>query len=277
MSALIAVFGCGGPETGKTDAPRPAQEDGKKKVEEAAPAAAPARADLPNAEELLAAVVEASGGAARLDAITSFYQELKVEMPGVGISGTGKSWAKGQDWYLELSLPGVGVTMSGGKDGKLWALDPIQGLRTLSGKEAEAAAMGASINLAHDWRRFFKKAETTKVVEEGGAKIAEVTLTAESGIEVVLRIDLGTHRVIGQRLKQYSPMGEIPVEVTLSDYREQDGVWVAFEQLADMKLQKIKTVTTKLEFGVPVDESKFAQPGSEAAAQAAEPAKAEAK
>ena len=63
-------------------------------------------------------------------------------------------------------------------------------------------------------------------------------------------------------------MGEIPVEVTLADYREQNGVWFAFEQVADMKLQKLKTTTTKLELNVPVDETKFALPGSEPPADA---------
>jgi hypothetical protein len=257
VSALLGLGGCDSPTASKTDAPRPA-------LESKGDAPAPARSDLPNAEELLAAVVEASGGGAKLDAITSFSQEMTVEMLGAGIKGPGKSWSKGDDFYLELSLPGVGTTMGGGKGGKMWTVDPIQGLRTLDGKEAEAAAMGTSLNIAHDWKRFFDRAETTKVEEVGGTKFAEVKLTAnKSGNEVVLRIDLGNHRIVSQRLKQYSSMGEIPVEVTLSDYRELDGVWFAFEQLADMKLQKIKTTTTKLELNVPVDETKFAMPGSE--------------
>lgn len=257
VSALLGLGGCDSPAATKTEAPRPALE-AKGEVP------APPRSDLPNAEALLAKVVEASGGGAKLDAIQSFYQEMTVEMLGAGIKGPGKSWSKGDDFYLELSLPGVGTTLGGGKGGKMWTLDPIQGLRTLEGKEAEAAAMGTSLNIAHDWKRFFDRAETTKVEEVGGKKFAEVTLTADkSGNQVVLRIDLDDHRIVMQRLKQYSSMGEIPVEVTLSDYREQDGVWFAFEQLADMKLQKIKTTTTKLDLNVPVDETKFAMPGSE--------------
>lgn len=257
VSALLGLGGCDSPAATKTEAPRPA-------LEAKGEAPAPPRPDLPNAEELLAKVVEASGGGAKLDAIQSFYQEMTVEMLGAGIKGPGKSWSKGDDFYLELSLPGVGTTLGGGKGGKMWTLDPIQGLRTLEGKEAEAAAMGTSLNIAHDWKRFFDRAETTKVEEVGGKKFVEVTLTADkSGNQVVLRIDLDDHRIVMQRLKQYSSMGEIPVEVTLSDYREQDGVWFAFEQLADMKLQKIKTTTTKLDLNVPVDEAKFAMPGSE--------------
>lgn len=260
VAVLMALGGCDGSgEASKTAA---SKTEASKSAP--TPSEAPAASDLPVAEELLAKVVEASGGAAKLDGITSFYQEMTVEILGAGISGAGKTYSKGDDFFLEITLPGVGASTGGGKGGKMWTLDPIQGLRELSGKEAEMASMGTSLNLAHDWRRFFDRAETTAVEEVGGKKFAEVTLTAEkSGNAVVLRIDLDDHRVVTQRLKQYSSMGEIPVEVTLSDYREHDGVWFAFEQVADMKLQKIKTVTTKLELNAPVDESKFAVPGSE--------------
>jgi hypothetical protein len=257
VTVLLVLAACSGGDAGKADV-------GKNDAVKVAPkpAEAPAKDKLPLAEELLAKVVEASGGADKLDAIKSFSQEMTVEILGAGISGAGKTWSKGDDFFLEITLPGVGASSGGGKDGKMWTLDPIQGLRMLGGKEADVAAMGTSLNLAHDWRRFFDRAETTEIEEVDGKKFAEVVLTAASGNTVVLRIDLGDHRVVAQRLKQYSSMGEIPVEVTLSDYREQDGVWFAFTQIADMKLQKIKTTTTRLELNAEVDETRFAAPGS---------------
>ncbi|MDC0718540.1 hypothetical protein [Nannocystis bainbridge] len=265
LTALMALGGCDGGEAKKAEAAKATPATEAKPAE----AAAPAANALPDAAELLAKVVEAGGGAAKLDEIKSFYQEMQVEILGAGISGVGKTWSKGDDFYLEITLPGVGVSTGGGKAGKLWTLDPIQGLRELTGKEAAMAEMGTSLNIAHDWKRFFDKAETTKVEEVGGKKFAEVVLTAsKSGNSVTLRIDLADHRLVAQRLKQFSSMGEIPVEVTLSDYREQNGVWFAFEQVADMKLQKLKTTTTKLELNVPVDETKFAVPGSEPPAEA---------
>lgn len=272
--AVLLVFGaCQGEDARKADAHRTdASKTAVAKVEDRV-AEAPPRPELPDAEALLAKVVEASGGAAKLDAIESFYQEVKVEVVGAGISGEGKTWSKGDDFFLEITLPGVGTSTGGGKGGKMWTLDPIQGLRMLGGKEAEMAAMSTSLNLAHDWRRFFDQAETTKVEDTGGKKFAEVTLKAtKSGNSMVLRIDLDDHRVVSQRLKQYSSMGEIPVVVRLSDYREQDGLWFAFEQVADTNLQDLKTTTTKLELNVPVDETRFAAPGTEPP-----PAEAEAK
>lgn len=258
LSVVFALTACSGAGTPAKDAPKTETKT------EAKAEATPPKQELPAAEELLAQVVEASGGKDKFDAVKSYAYEFKVEIPGSGMGGTGKAWYKEGDFYLEIAMPGVGTSYAGSKGGKPWMLDPIQGMRTLSGKEADMTQMGASLNLAHDWRKFFDKAETTAVEEVGGKKIADVKLSSsESGAFVTLRIDVADRRVIGRRVLQPSPMGEMPVEETLEDYREQDGMWFSFRQIADMKLQKMQTQVTKLELNVPVDESKFAAPGTE--------------
>lgn len=263
LSALFALSACSG---GGPGGPAPKKEEAKAEAAKTAPEVAAPAAELPKAEALLAEVVEASGGAAKLDAIKSYRSEAKVEIVGMGISGIGVGWWKDGDFYNEADLPGVGRITAGSKGGKPWTSDPVQGLRALTGKEAEMALAASSLNLAHDWRRYFDKAETTKVEEVGGKKIADVKLSStKAGHELTLRIDLADKRVVGRTFKQPSPMGDMPVEESLSDYREQDGVWFSFQQLADMKLQKMQTTTTKLELNpAGLDESKFAMPGSEA-------------
>ena len=263
LSALFALSACSG---GGPEGTAPKKEEAKAEAAKTAPTVAAPAAELPKAEALLAEVVEASGGAAKLDAIKSYRSEAKVEIVGMGISGIGIGWWKDGDFYNEADLPGVGRITAGSKGGKPWTSDPVQGLRALTGKEAEMALAGASLNLAHDWRRYFDKAETTEVREVGGKKIADVKLSSsKAGHELTLKIDLADKRVVGRTFKQPSPMGDMPVEEVLSDYREQDGVWFSFQQLADMKLQKMQTTTTKLELNpAGIDESKFAMPGSEA-------------
>jgi hypothetical protein len=259
LSVVFALAACSG--TGAPAAKDAPKTDTKT---EAKAAEAPANQDLPVAEELLKQVVEASGGKDKFDAVKSYAYEFKMEIPGSGMGGTGKAWYKEGDFYLEIAMPGVGTSYAGSKGGKPWTLDPIQGLRSLTGKEADMTLMGSSLNIAADWREYFDDAETTGVEEVGGKKFAEVKLSKrESGAFVTLRIDLADKRVIGRKVLQPSPMGEMPVEETLEDYREQDGMWFSFRQIADMKLQKMQTQVTKLELNVPVDESKFAVPGTE--------------
>lgn len=258
---LLACEGAATKPTETKSAPVEAEADAKD-----APAEAP-RPDLPKAEEVLAEVVEASGGGAKFDAIQSYYMEAKVEIVGLGVSGVAKTWwRKGEggaagDFYNELDMPGLGLVRGGSLAGKSWSQEPIQGLRELSGKEAATAAWSSSLNLAHEWRRYFDKAETTKVDDSGGKKIAEITLTsAKSGSNVVLKIDLADKRMIGQRFSQPSPMGEMPVEVTLEDFRAHEGLTLPFKQSVDAKLQKMQQEVTKLELGAPVDAVKFGLP-----------------
>lgn len=258
LSLLFALSACGGATAPAKDAPKAAEAKVEEKQAEAP------KQELPDAGKLLAEVVEAAGGAAKFDAIKSYAYEVTVEIPGSGISGTGKAWYKDGDFYLEIAMPGVGTSYVGSRGGTPWMLDPIQGLRTLSGKEADLTLMGSSLNLAHDYKRYFDQAETTKVEDAGGKQFAEVKLSSSrSGAFITLRIDLADKRVVGRRVLQPSPMGEMPVEEALEDYRQQDGMWFSFRQVADMKLQKMQTQVTKLELNVPVDESKFAMPGSE--------------
>lgn len=272
LSALFAVAAC----TGGAEVPAPKKDDAKveAKAGPAGGAEAP-KGELPDAATLLAEVVEASGGAAKLDAITSYRAEVKLEILGSGISGLGYSVWKDGDFYTEAELAGVGRISQGAKGGKPWVNDPIQGLRAQTGKEAAGALAGTSLNLAHAWRKHFDKAETVKVEESGGKKFALVQLTsAATGFEMTMRIDLADKRVVSRSFKQPSPMGEVPVEETLLDYREQDGLWFSFQQVADMKLQKMQSTMSKLQLNpAMIDASKFAMPGSEPPPADAKPPK----
>jgi len=227
------------------------------------PAATPAeKAALPDAAGLLAEVIEAEGGAARWSALKTFRAETAIEVPGSALLGTGKMWWKEGDFYQELSIPGVGLSFVGKKGPKIWSIDPIQGSREITGKEAATYEMASSPNIASDWKKYFDSALTKSLSESEGRKFAELTLSsAKSGLSIDLKIDLLDKRIVMRRVMQTTPLGDIPVEEILEDYRQQDGLWFSFKQTADMKLQKMVTKTTKLELDVPVDETKFVQPG----------------
>lgn len=221
---------------------------------------------LPDAAELLAASVAALGGAERMAAMSSYYSESQMNAGGLGLSGTAKTWWRGGDFYIETDMPGVGLMKIGGQGGVIWGDDPISGLRTIAGIEAEQALWSASLCLVNDWQKYFDKAETTAVVEKGGRRLAEVTLTSKLGDKVVLRVDLESKEPVSQSFAQANPLGEMPVTVTFKDYREVGGVRLPFTQEVDASLTKLVSTTTKFEPGAAVDSSRFAVPkmGAEA-------------
>jgi hypothetical protein len=256
--AVGVVLGCGAP-TSDT----PPREVGPSAT--AAPATpptpvVPAPEGLPDAEELLNASVVALGGAEKIEAITSYYSESEMNASKLGLFGTAKTWWRAGDFYTETSMPGVGLMRLGGLSGEVWGEDPINGLRALSGVEAEQARWSASLCLAHDWRRYFARAETKAVVERDGRRVAEIELTSRGGDLVTLRIDLESKAPVSQTFKQANPLGDMPVTVSFGELREVAGVKISFEQQVDAALTQLSTRITKIEANVDVNPEIFAMP-----------------
>lgn len=240
--------------TGEPQAPTSAAPDKS--------AAAP-DGQLPDAEALLAEVVTAMGGAAKFDALTGYYAESQVNLGKLGLTGTAKMWwSRAGGYYIATEMPGVGLMKIGGAAGKVWGDDPVNGLRVLSGKEAEQSDWSSVPCLAHEWRKHFKTAKTVAVKDDGGAKLAEVELVSPLGDKVVLRVDLKTKLPAAQSFTQANPLGDMPVTVKFSDYREVEGIKLPFMQMVDASLMQMASTTTKIELNPSFAGVQFEMPGT---------------
>lgn len=222
--------------------------------------APPAEAPLPSADEVLAKSIEALGGRAAIEAVKSSYTESKTEIKAQGLNLATKIWSKGDDFYVESDMPGVGLSQVWKKGDDVWSKDPINGLRKLEGKEAAQARWASDSLLAANWNKYFEKAETLRRTKEGDTELIEVKLSSASGDELVLLFDAKTSLPAGQAFKQETPMGALAVRITLDDYREVQGVMVPFRSVTDMQLMSAVQTTEKYEVNVPVDDAKLQPP-----------------
>lgn len=250
----------------KTDAggdakPATKSEPGKTDPKATAEAkSAEAAAKLPAATELLDKAVEAQGGRAKFDAITSLYLEGTTEVSAQKIKGDMKLWWKEGDFYIEQQMMGIGTQRAGKQGDVIWTDDPINGLRKLSGSEAEQHAWASSPSLPAHWQRYFDKAETTAEREHHGKKVYDVKLTSKTGANVTLSFDAVSGLQVVQAFKQVTPMGEVPLAVELDDYREVDGIKLPHKQVTDLMVATATQTLTKVEIGAEVDTSKFVMP-----------------
>lgn len=228
---------------------------------------------LPAATELLDRAVVAQGGRAKLDGLTSFYLEGQLAVIGQKITGDMKLWWKAGDFYTEQNMVGIGTVRAGKQGDVIWSEDPINGLRMLEGAEAEQHAWASSPSLPAQWQRYFSGAETTATREVEGKKVHDVELTSKSGAKVTLSFDAESGLQVGQSFEQTTPMGNMPISVELQDYRDVDGLLLPHLQVTDAKLAKATQTLTKVEFGVEIDDTKFAMPtnGAPPAGAAAPP------
>jgi hypothetical protein len=236
-----------------------------------------APAELPAAEQVLEEAVVALGGREKLDAIKSFYSESKMEISAQNLKGEIKTWWKGGDFHIENEMDGVGLSQVWKKGDEIWADDPISGRRKLEGKEARQTRWGASVSLAADWKDHFTKAETVGIRTEGDTKLVDVKLTDAEGTEVTLSFDATTHLPIEQSFMQETPMGNLPIRTTMSDYRDVGGVKTSFQSTTSMAIVTAVQTIEKFEPNVDIDEAKFVPPKAKAGKGGAKaPAKAKA-
>jgi hypothetical protein len=223
---------------------------------------APAHVALPAAEDLLARAVDAVGGVKRLAAIESIHYTGKMTIAGHNIIGELALWWKGGEFYMETTMIGIGKIRAGKRGDVVWSQDPILGLRTLAGKEAEQAEWQSELFLAAEWQDHFAEAETVEARELDGRPVYDVKLTSAAGDEVLMTFDRETGLQVAQSFSQVSPTGAIPLRIKMEDYRDVDGLKVAFRQVMDASIATMEQQISSVEFNVEVDESRFAMPSA---------------
>lgn len=263
--ALVLALGLAACTTDSTGSESPAKSDkggdgGKPGTQVDAP-----KADLPPADQLLARHVEVSGGADKIAQFQSLYVEGTIDTGKQKLRGTSKLWWKGGKFYVEEEIEGIGVSMIGYDGTTLWMKDPINGLRKLEGREkASYVQASSSMFPAHDWQKFYSKAQTRGQVDVEGKPAWEVVLTSKEGPDTTIGLDVESGRIRFIKSKQISNMGETPFDVYSSDYRPVLGYEFAFESRASISgLIEISNVTTKFEPNVEIDDAKFAYPSTQ--------------
>ncbi|MBC8067367.1 MAG: hypothetical protein IAG13_03460 [Deltaproteobacteria bacterium] len=259
MSAAC-LLACGKPKTTDTTAPEPTADPTVGPTPTAAPDA------LPPAEQVLSAAVEAAGGAKAHEALATYYSEARMEMPQQGLSADTKVWWDHGMFFMEVDMPGVGKSRMW-SDGKVvTADDPVNGRRTLDGREANQARWATSVSLAREWHDFFETAETIGRREHEGKQLLDVKLASKDGDQLVLSFDQATHLLDSQRFEQQSPMGMLPVEISILEYKEFAGLKHATKSEMKLAIMSATTTVTKFEPNVDIDPTKLTPPPADAPA-----------
>jgi hypothetical protein len=251
LFAAVLVLGCDNSKTtADTKTPEPA----------VTPPVEPAPDSLPEAEKVLAAAVEASGGEKAYDNLKSFYSEARTDIPQQGLSVDSRTWWSEGRFFIDADMPGVGKNRVWYDGTTITAEDPINGRRVLEGKEANQQRWALSPSLPRDWKKFFATAETIGKRDDQGRQLLDVKLTSKDGESIVLSFDEKTHLLASQRFEQQSPMGMLPVEIVMLEYQDFAGVKQPTKTEMRLAIMTATTVTTKFEPNVPIDPEKLKVP-----------------
>jgi zinc protease len=202
--------------------------------------------DLPPADELIAAYVEAIGGADAHAAPVSVRTSGTVSLPAMGVAGTFELLQiVSVGSRMTTSIPGVGE-MHVGFDGEHgWSLNQVTGPALMT--DAEVAQIRERSLLAATLRgsEVVEEAETVERTEVEGEPCWRVRLRWASGRESFDCYHAETGLLVRSEDVQVSEMGELPVTSLFEEYRDFEGMRLPTRLIQEtMGMRQVMEVTS---------------------------------
>jgi outer membrane lipoprotein-sorting protein len=224
--------------------------------------AAPAAAQTPTVDELLAKNVESRGGAEKLRAINSRTVTGKVTAQGMELSM--KVYSKRPNLMLQEMQMGDRRMVTAFDGEHAWGINPMMGGDTpqqLTGVQADLlrdqAAFDGPLALA---RERGDKMEVASKEDVDGAPAWKIVITHEDReTSVYLDEKTGLERKISSSVSQNGM--NLVIESVISDYQPIDGIQVPRQVRTLVGGQAQATVQIdSVEFDPPIDDAKFKMP-----------------
>ena len=216
----------------------------------------------PSADQILEKYVQAIGGQAACEKVTTRAMKGSVEMPDDNVTGTAQLYAQAPDRYrLTMDIPGYGVveTVLDGDHG--WEKNPDSGVHAMSRTDLDTAKRDHHFYRETRLKELYPKlgAVTPAKVNERSAYVMEAA--PATGSAEKLYFDAETGLLIKRDFERITlEDGIVQYEVLYSDYRDVDGL-----KLPATIEQKSPDYTMILKFAeirnnVPLEDAVFAKP-----------------
>lgn len=220
----------------------------------------PVAAELPTAESIFQKSIDKSGGSEALAKIKSTVLTGTLTMPAQNVSGSLKIFSEGEKTYSAITLPGLG-TVEDGFDGDIaWEVSAIQGARIKEGDEKAALKNSSSINMFKNWKERFKDLKTVGTEEIEGKPAYKVEVTPNEGKPLTMFFDQTSGLLVRLSVVVPTPMGEVPTDTFLSDYKPVSGVMTPFTMTQKIMTASIVTKFDAVEYNADIPKDRFDLP-----------------
>ena len=211
-------------------------------------------------DQIMEKSIEAAGGKAALEKMTSTLATGTLEITAMGVTAANESYAKAPNKRLSVTtVDGYGEVLDGFDGQTAWRKDPQTGLTVLDGEPAAQARRDAAFYGSLHWKELYPKSEVTGKDKAAGRDCWMVKLVPADGRPVMRCYDAETFEVT--KGVNPGPNGaDIPVE--LSEYKDIGNgvkmphtIKVTMPEMGDMviRYQEIKP-------NVEIDDAKFVKP-----------------
>lgn len=176
--------------------------------------------ELPSGAALVAKYVAAIGGAGAIRATVSFRATGVTELPAQNIKGTFEMMAaRPAKSILRMELGGVGKAESGFNGEVGWSLDPMVGPSLVTGRMLDEMRNDAHFEAPLHPPDLVRSITTTARVVFDGRPAFKARVVMVSGQQRDQYFDVETGYLIGIEGESQTPMGVLPMTMTLRDYQ----------------------------------------------------------
>ena len=214
-------------------------------------------------EQIFEKSIEATGGAAARAKVKSSIVKGQMELGAQGMRGSLEIYSKAPNKRLTITrIEGMGE-MSQGFDGQnAWAKDPAGNVRDVTGPQLNVIQREAVFNADLRWKELYEKMELQGKGKVDGKDAYVVKLTPKAGAPMVRYYDAESFLLLRSDLTANGPQGEFTLKTMVNDYREVDGVKVAFQMTQQLPMGTMGMRIAEVKNNVPIDDAMFVKPAS---------------
>jgi hypothetical protein len=222
---------------------------------------------LPTADSVVDKYIEASGGKAALEKVTTRVYKGSFDLPSMGATGTWERFEKAPDKGVTIvDVPGWGVITNSFDGTAAWEDNPMVGMTDKTGVALARAKLDSVFHKELRLRELYKV--TLKGKEKVGTRDAYlVEATPPAGGTEKLYFDVENGLLVRLDAEREGPQGPAMMETYLEDYKEVEGVKLPFTMRQKVgEGFEILLKVTEVKFNTEVDDARFAKPAPKPAA-----------
>jgi len=216
---------------------------------------------LPDGAAVLDRYVEVTGGKEAYAKHKSEIETGTLEYPAQGLKAKITRYASEPNNYLaSVEIAGIGKIDTGVTDGVAWENSVVLGARIKSGEEKALAMREAAFNAIANWRKLFPKVETTGAESVDGVGCYKVLLTPAEGRTETRYFSRQTGLLVKVTTVAVTQMGDVPVEMRFSGYKEANGILAPSEVTQKAAGQEFTVSIESVRVNEEIPASTFALP-----------------
>jgi len=212
----------------------------------------------PSPDQLLEKYVQAVGGAADIEKVTSRVMKGTIEFGGKSLPI--EIYSKDPDRRISFThMPeGDNVTAFNGREG--WLGMTGHPLREMHGSDLDGAAIDADLHLATHLKPMFSEMRVRGTEKVGDHEAYVIVGQREGRPPIQLFFDEQSGLLV--RLVRFgeTALGQLTTQIDYADYRDADGVKIPYQWTLARPSGRFTILVSEVKDNVPVDDAKFVKP-----------------